>query len=164
MVTWHERDLTQSSAERFILPESIILLDYILSLMCNIVANLRVDSERMLQNLSLTAGTRNVGIRHDGTCQERREPTGSPRTAPATHHQKRSSKRNPSNKSSKKTNLSAANSRRKKSTRRSTPKTIWAQQLSKRNGSRKALRNQTSLSAGLPLALCGLIGFPTSLF
>jgi adenylosuccinate lyase len=56
MVTWHERDLTQSSAERFILPESNILLDYLLSLMCNIVANLRVDSERMLMNLSLTQG------------------------------------------------------------------------------------------------------------
>jgi adenylosuccinate lyase len=56
MVTWHERDLTQSSAERFILPESCILLDYILNLMCNIVANLRVDSERMLANLSLTQG------------------------------------------------------------------------------------------------------------
>ncbi len=56
MITWHERDLTQSSAERFILPESNILLDYILNLTCNIVANLRVDSERMLQNLSLTQG------------------------------------------------------------------------------------------------------------
>ena len=56
MVTWHERDLTQSSAERFILPESNILLDYILNLTCNIVANLRVDSERMLANLSLTQG------------------------------------------------------------------------------------------------------------
>ena len=56
MVTWHERDLTQSSAERFILPESCILLDYMLNLMCNIVANLRVDSQRMLQNLSLTQG------------------------------------------------------------------------------------------------------------
>jgi adenylosuccinate lyase len=56
MITWHERDLTQSSAERFILPESNILLDYILSLMCNIVANLRVDKERMIQNLSLTQG------------------------------------------------------------------------------------------------------------
>jgi adenylosuccinate lyase len=56
MVTWHERDLTQSSAERFILPESSITLDYILSLMCNIVANLRVDSQRMLANLSLTEG------------------------------------------------------------------------------------------------------------
>jgi adenylosuccinate lyase len=56
MITWHERDLTQSSAERFILPESNILLDYMLSLMCNIVANLRVDKERMLQNLSITQG------------------------------------------------------------------------------------------------------------
>ena len=56
MITWHERDLTQSSAERFILPESNILLDYMLSLMCNIIANLRVDSQRMLQNLALTQG------------------------------------------------------------------------------------------------------------
>lgn len=56
IVTWHERDLTQSSTERFILPESNILLDYMLSLMCNIVANLRVDKERMLQNLNLTRG------------------------------------------------------------------------------------------------------------
>jgi adenylosuccinate lyase len=56
MVTWHERDLTQSSTERFVLPESSILLDYILSLMVNITANLRVDSQRMLQNLSITEG------------------------------------------------------------------------------------------------------------
>src|SRR5208283_1395233 len=56
MVTWHERDLTQSSTERFILPESNILLDYILNLMCNIAANVRVDKERMLHNLSLTQG------------------------------------------------------------------------------------------------------------
>jgi len=56
MVTWHERDLTQSSAERFILPESNILLDYLLNLMCNIVANLRVDNKRMLANLSITQG------------------------------------------------------------------------------------------------------------
>ena len=56
MVTWHERDLTQSSAERFILPESSILLDYILNLTCNIVANLRVDSQRMLSNMSATEG------------------------------------------------------------------------------------------------------------
>ena len=56
MVTWHERDLTQSSAERFVLPESNILLDYILNLMNNIVANLRVDEVRMMQNLGLTQG------------------------------------------------------------------------------------------------------------
>ena len=56
MITWHERDLAQSSAERFIFPESSILLDYMLNLMCNIIANLRVDEQRMLQNLSLTQG------------------------------------------------------------------------------------------------------------
>jgi adenylosuccinate lyase len=55
-VTWHERDLTQSSAERFILPESCILVDYMLLLMSNIVANLRVDEQRMLRNLDLTQG------------------------------------------------------------------------------------------------------------
>ncbi|MCW4046194.1 MAG: adenylosuccinate lyase [Candidatus Bathyarchaeota archaeon] len=56
MVTWHERDLTQSSAERFILPESCILVDYLLALMNDIVANLRVDERRMLQNIELTQG------------------------------------------------------------------------------------------------------------
>ena len=56
MVTWHERDLTQSSAERFILPESCILTDYLLALMSDIVANLRVDELRMLQNIDLTQG------------------------------------------------------------------------------------------------------------
>lgn len=56
VVTWHERDLTQSSAERFILPESCILVDYLLFSMSNIVANLRVDEQRMLWNLDLTQG------------------------------------------------------------------------------------------------------------
>jgi adenylosuccinate lyase len=56
MVTWHERDLTQSSTERFLLPESCILTDYILSLFTNIVVNLRVDEARMLQNIGLTQG------------------------------------------------------------------------------------------------------------
>lgn len=56
MVTWHERDLTQSSAERFIFAESNILVDYLLSLMYKIVADLRVDKQRMLQNLGLTQG------------------------------------------------------------------------------------------------------------
>jgi adenylosuccinate lyase len=56
VVTWHERDLTQSSAERFILPESCILVDYLLMLMSDIVANLRVDEQRMLRNMDLTQG------------------------------------------------------------------------------------------------------------
>ena len=56
VVTWHERDLTQSSAERFIFPETCILVDYLLYSMINIVANLRVDKQRMLQNMELTQG------------------------------------------------------------------------------------------------------------
>jgi len=56
VVTWHERDLTQSSVERFILPESCILVDYLLFLMSNIMANLRVDEQRMMRNLDLTQG------------------------------------------------------------------------------------------------------------
>jgi adenylosuccinate lyase len=56
VVTWHERDLTQSSAERFLLPEGCIVTDYILSLMVAILANLRVDEQRMLQNVGLTQG------------------------------------------------------------------------------------------------------------
>lgn len=56
MVTWHERDLTQSSAERFLLPESCILTDYLLSLMLNIITNLRIDEQRMMKNIELTQG------------------------------------------------------------------------------------------------------------
>jgi adenylosuccinate lyase len=56
VVTWHERDLTQSSAERFIFPELCILVDYLLLLMSNVVVNLRVDEQRMLRNIDLTQG------------------------------------------------------------------------------------------------------------
>lgn len=56
IVTWHERDLTQSSTERFIFPETCILTDYLLHLMIKVVKNLRVDKKRMLKNMSLTQG------------------------------------------------------------------------------------------------------------
>ena len=56
IVTWHERDLTQSSAERFIFPEACILVDYLLELMTSIISNLRVDEKRMLENINLTQG------------------------------------------------------------------------------------------------------------
>ncbi len=56
VVTWHERDLTQSSAERFIIPEACILVDYMLYLITNIVAKLYVNKERMRQNIELTHG------------------------------------------------------------------------------------------------------------
>jgi len=54
--TWHERDLTQSSSERFILPEVCILTDYLLHLMIGIISNLKVDEEKMARNLILTEG------------------------------------------------------------------------------------------------------------
>jgi adenylosuccinate lyase len=56
VTTWHERDLTQSSAERFVIPESCILVDYILALMTGIVSGLWVDEERMKKNIGLTQG------------------------------------------------------------------------------------------------------------
>ncbi len=54
--TWHERDLTQSSSERFIIPEACILVDYILQLMIHIISGMEVDEERMLKNMELTKG------------------------------------------------------------------------------------------------------------
>jgi len=54
--TWHERDLTQSSAERFIIPEACILTDYMLVLVTNVLTGLLVDERRMLKNMELTQG------------------------------------------------------------------------------------------------------------
>jgi adenylosuccinate lyase len=54
--TWHERDLTQSSCERFIIPEECILIDYMLVLMARVLEGLEVDEERMLHNMELTQG------------------------------------------------------------------------------------------------------------
>jgi adenylosuccinate lyase len=56
VVTWHERDLTQSSTERFVIPEACILTDYLLYLMKDVVANMRVDEQRMLSNIEITQG------------------------------------------------------------------------------------------------------------
>jgi adenylosuccinate lyase len=53
---WHERDISHSSAERVVLPDSSIALDYILHKATSLVAGLVVHPERMLQNLQLTKG------------------------------------------------------------------------------------------------------------
>jgi adenylosuccinate lyase len=50
VTTWHERDLTQSSAERFIIPQTCILVDYMLFLITNVVADLQVDDEFRSKN------------------------------------------------------------------------------------------------------------------
>jgi adenylosuccinate lyase len=54
--TWHERDLTQSSCERFVIPEECILIDYMLVLMTRVLNGLEVDEERMMENVGLTQG------------------------------------------------------------------------------------------------------------
>ena len=53
---WHERDISHSSVERIILPDSTILVDYMLAKMITIVADMRVFPERMLRNLEMTHG------------------------------------------------------------------------------------------------------------
>jgi len=53
---WHERDISHSSVERIILPDSTILVDYMLAKMTMIVADMRVFPERMLRNLNATRG------------------------------------------------------------------------------------------------------------
>ncbi len=53
---WHERDITHSSVERVIFPDSTILLDYMLGLMQNVVENLVVNKDRMLKNLESSRG------------------------------------------------------------------------------------------------------------
>lgn len=53
---WHERDLSNSSCERVIIPEATILLDYILSLTTQTLENLEVIPRRITRNLGLTKG------------------------------------------------------------------------------------------------------------
>lgn len=53
---WHERDLTDSSAERVILPDSTSLMDYMLVNFTHILENLSVYPENMLKNLEKTKG------------------------------------------------------------------------------------------------------------
>jgi adenylosuccinate lyase len=53
---WHERDISHSSAERVIVPDSTILLDYAQALALRVVEGMRVDPARMRENLELTHG------------------------------------------------------------------------------------------------------------
>ena len=53
---WHERDISHSGAERIIVPDSTILLDYMQQLAIRLVEGLVVDPERMLANLEITCG------------------------------------------------------------------------------------------------------------
>jgi adenylosuccinate lyase len=53
---WHERDISHSSVERVILPDSTILLDYMLDLAAFILGGLEVDPARMAENLEASHG------------------------------------------------------------------------------------------------------------
>jgi len=53
---WHERDISHSSAERVILPDATIALDYMLAKLAGMVRTLRVNKDRMKANLELTRG------------------------------------------------------------------------------------------------------------
>lgn len=53
---WHERDISHSSAERIILPDSSIAIDYILFLSNEIISGMTIDRDRMLENLNQSQG------------------------------------------------------------------------------------------------------------
>lgn len=53
---WGERDISHSSAERVILPDSCLALDYITNLLTGVIEGLRIYEDRMLENLELTRG------------------------------------------------------------------------------------------------------------
>jgi adenylosuccinate lyase len=53
---WHERDISHSSAERVIIPDSTIALDYMLDKAVWLIDGLKVDSQRMLHNIESSGG------------------------------------------------------------------------------------------------------------
>jgi adenylosuccinate lyase len=53
---WHERDISHSSVERIIFPDSTILTDYMLHKVANLIENLGVFPDRMKENLEITGG------------------------------------------------------------------------------------------------------------
>lgn len=53
---WHERDISHSSVERIILPDSTILVDYMLNKTADLIENLIVYPEKMQENLEITGG------------------------------------------------------------------------------------------------------------
>jgi len=53
---WHERDISHSSVERVIFPDSTILIDYLLAKATWLISGLRVNTDRMRRNLDATHG------------------------------------------------------------------------------------------------------------
>ncbi len=55
-IQWHERDLCNSSAERFIIPHALILTDWILFKMRKVFSSLKVNPEKMAENIEISRG------------------------------------------------------------------------------------------------------------
>lgn len=53
---WHERDISHSSAERIIFPDSLILIDFMLHRFAGVVENLVIHEDNMLKNTRLYGG------------------------------------------------------------------------------------------------------------
>ena len=53
---WHERDISHSSTERIIFPDSFILTDFILAETTDIIKNWKVNTDKMEENVNLTRG------------------------------------------------------------------------------------------------------------
>src|SRR5260370_17526427 len=53
---WHERDISHSSVERIILPDSCTLLDYMLDTLAKLVSGLVIYPDRMQKNLAMSEG------------------------------------------------------------------------------------------------------------
>ena len=53
---WHERDISHSSTERVILPDSCLILDYALAIFTSVIKSLQVYPQRMKKNMELTRG------------------------------------------------------------------------------------------------------------
>ncbi|OLA94079.1 MAG: adenylosuccinate lyase [Candidatus Melainabacteria bacterium LEY3_CP_29_8] len=56
IVLWHERDISHSSVERIIFPDTTILINYILNRFINTIENLNINKENMLKNINLYGG------------------------------------------------------------------------------------------------------------
>ncbi len=73
---WHERDISHSSVERILLPDSTILLDYMLHRMTGLIQNLQVFEDKVLENINATQGVifaqriMNVLIEEKGCARE----------------------------------------------------------------------------------------------
>jgi adenylosuccinate lyase len=83
---WHERDISHSSVERVILPDSTILLDYTLAKLTWIVSGLLVYPERMQENLDRMKGLVYSQTPPPGAREGRAHPGGRLRGGPARIH------------------------------------------------------------------------------